>query len=259
MGAVWDSPLPHNLKLVALAYADHADHAGCNIWPSISLIAKKTGYNERQVQRITRDLEKRGILVADGMGKNNVRRWRMDMDALARGDILSPSENARGDISDIQGVTFLTTGGGEMSPDPSIEPSLETPVVVVGADPGNSVDSKKKTRAHARTREAMSRPDGGLADDAMHARQVIPIPLAHAFDEAGILDPLSRLAIVTAWPEIHPADVLAWAKQRYRDNLRQPPRRQMGIGAMVAAMKLGHRARDECYYDAETMLWNFIT
>lgn len=246
MGAVWDSALPHNLKLVALAYADHANDAGYNVWPGVSTIAQKTGYNERQVQRITRELEKYGVLVADGTGRNNTRRWRVDTVALS-GVKMSPPQNPGGDISDTQVVTFHPPPASEMSPDPS-EPSVEpSMVVVVGADPGNPVDSKKKSRAHARAREATP------------ARQSLSVPLAAAFDDAEVLDPGSRLAIVAAWPEIRPEDISAWAKQRYRHNLHQPPKRQMGVGAMVAAMMAGHRARDECYEDAESTYWNFIT
>lgn len=62
-GKVWDLRLPHNQMLVLLAMTDHADHDGKNMFPSIPLIAWKTGYSEVQTQRIIRQLLTIGILV----------------------------------------------------------------------------------------------------------------------------------------------------------------------------------------------------
>ena len=62
-GRVWDLDLPHNKRLVLLAMADHADHEGRNIYPSTDLIAWKTGYSFRQVQRVIDTLIVDGILV----------------------------------------------------------------------------------------------------------------------------------------------------------------------------------------------------
>jgi len=69
MGQVWDLELPYTEKLVLLAYADHSDHEGRNIYPSVNLIAEKTGYSERHVQRITRELQKKKLLILEGEGK----------------------------------------------------------------------------------------------------------------------------------------------------------------------------------------------
>jgi hypothetical protein len=62
MGQVWDLDLPHNKLIVLLAMTDHADHEGNNIFPSMELIAWKTGYSERQVRRIVQSLEKDKLL-----------------------------------------------------------------------------------------------------------------------------------------------------------------------------------------------------
>lgn len=77
MGAVWDTVMSPNEKLVLLAYADHADHKGNNIFPSIKLISSKTGYSERQVQRITKLLEQKGYLVTDGVGPYSTNKWKL--------------------------------------------------------------------------------------------------------------------------------------------------------------------------------------
>lgn len=94
-GAVWDMRLEPILKFVLLAYADHADHDGKNVFPSIALVARKTQYSTRQVQRLTRRLEELGYLVDEGSGPRGERRW-----SIARGDTaMSGVPNLRGDTS----------------------------------------------------------------------------------------------------------------------------------------------------------------
>jgi len=119
MGLVWDLDIPQNEKFVLLAYADHADHNGRNMFPAVATIAKKTGYSERSVQRTTRSLEQKGYLVADGKGKNGTNKWK-----FGRGDILS------GVTNEAEGVTSETKRGDTaMAPEPSLtvkEPSKES-------------------------------------------------------------------------------------------------------------------------------------
>ena len=88
-GLVWDMPCPQeingilfkdNHKYVLLAYADHADHFGKNIYPAVHTIAVKTGYKDRNVQYITRDLEEMGVLVEDGIGPRGTNRWLIPYD-----------------------------------------------------------------------------------------------------------------------------------------------------------------------------------
>ena len=81
MGQVWDIDLPPAQQLVLLALTDHADHTGGNIYPSFGLIAWKTGYSERQVRRIVKQLENDKLLVrvATRPGKSTV--YRVDLSA----------------------------------------------------------------------------------------------------------------------------------------------------------------------------------
>lgn len=85
-------------KFVLLAYADHADQNGRNIYPSVDLIASKTGYRERAVQQITRNLETLGYLVDDGQGPNGTNRWYIPLERTKEwGAKIAPvqmSENA---------------------------------------------------------------------------------------------------------------------------------------------------------------------
>lgn len=144
MGLVWDLDLPHSKQLVLLAMADHADHKGENVFASIGLIAWKTGYSERQVQRIVRECERDGLLkktaeatarrpatyrvvVSKGQQKNayqgcqNVTPNQLESRESVTSGVTQPS-HPRGD----------TRVSPEPSDQPLIEPSdQKTPVVSV--------------------------------------------------------------------------------------------------------------------------------
>lgn len=62
MAKVWELDLPANKLLVLLAMADHADHDGNNVFPSIDLVSWKTGYSEVQTRRIIHALTKDNLL-----------------------------------------------------------------------------------------------------------------------------------------------------------------------------------------------------
>lgn len=104
MSLVWELPCPSTIsnldfkpghKYVLIAYADHADHHGKNIYPAVETISKKTGYDARSVQRLTRELEDMRLLVADGNGPRGTNRYLIPIDA--RGDKISPLTNRQGD------------------------------------------------------------------------------------------------------------------------------------------------------------------
>jgi hypothetical protein len=141
MGQIWELDVPHAQMLVLLAMADHADHEGGNIYPSMGLVAWKTGYSERQVQRVVRELIQAGALVkvADAAGRRPAT-YRMELSNLPRKsaytpDKMSPMISDRGDkMSPVTpdkmsplpalGVTFTTARGDiAVSPKPSWEPS----------------------------------------------------------------------------------------------------------------------------------------
>jgi hypothetical protein len=106
-GLVWDMECPQIIngitfkdyhKYVLLAYADHADHLGKNIWPAVPTIAKKTGYKDRNIQYITADLKNMGVLVEDGIGPRGTNRWCIPYDA--GGAKIAPVQNAGGAKND---------------------------------------------------------------------------------------------------------------------------------------------------------------
>jgi DnaD/phage-associated family protein len=89
MGLVWEQAITPDFgraeKYVLLAYADHADQNGKNIFPSVDLISKKTGYEERSVQVITRNLEQLGMLIDDGQGPHGTNRYSIPIVRLPDG------------------------------------------------------------------------------------------------------------------------------------------------------------------------------
>lgn len=106
-GLVWDLECPKEYngimfrpshKFVLAAYADHADHHGKNIWPSVPTIAKKTGFDERSVQRLTNDLQAMGLLVEDGQGPRGTNKWYLPYDE--GGGRVSPRQAVTGDKSE---------------------------------------------------------------------------------------------------------------------------------------------------------------
>ena len=124
MAKVWDIPLPPTVKLVALALADHCHDDGSEARPSRTRIATKCGISTRQVVRILRDLEARGIIEVERPSTANrptVYRFTTGdvgvTPATKRGDIGA----GRGDVSDTPrgdvGVT-LTINNHHLEPRP---------------------------------------------------------------------------------------------------------------------------------------------
>ena len=79
---VLKSSLARNERLVLLAYVYYADSKGEKIFPSVEKIALKTGYSERQVQRITRLLTGKGILVECGKSKRDTNLYKINFDSI---------------------------------------------------------------------------------------------------------------------------------------------------------------------------------
>jgi Helix-turn-helix domain len=82
-GLVWELELPREEKYVLLCLADHADHDGNNVYPSIGLIAWKTDYSERRIQELMRRLQHKGLLVKveEQIGRGHTVKYRIDLQA----------------------------------------------------------------------------------------------------------------------------------------------------------------------------------
>lgn len=86
MGIVWDHfPLGGGERLTALCLADHADHEGGNIYPSVARVAAKTMQSERTVQRHLAGMKAIGWLVeteAGGHGPGSTATYRIPIESL---------------------------------------------------------------------------------------------------------------------------------------------------------------------------------
>jgi ATPase involved in DNA replication initiation len=131
MSLVWDFECPlmvngtlfrPNHKYILLAYADHADHQGKNIWPAVPTIARKTGFQDRSIQRLTDDLEAMGLLIEDGQGPRGTNKWRLALNE--RGDSLSPVTHCRGDSSD---KSLGDSASGDSASGDSLSPEFKEP------------------------------------------------------------------------------------------------------------------------------------
>lgn len=82
---VWNREVPTSHLLTALALADHADHEGRNAFPSVRLLAWKTGQSRRTVQRHLRALEASGFIEAAGYpkgGHGRATRYHFNFDKI---------------------------------------------------------------------------------------------------------------------------------------------------------------------------------
>lgn len=125
MGLVWDldnSAIDREEKYILLAYADHADHKGKNIWPSVDTIAEKTGYKERATQMITKKLVKKGYLFPEGKGPKGTNKWSIPLDA--EGVRIAPAKNAPPQNKTSGGAKSTGKGVQPNAPEPS-EPPIE--------------------------------------------------------------------------------------------------------------------------------------
>lgn len=122
MGMVWDCEMSRDMKFVLLAYADHADHEGKNIYPAVATIMRKTGYGERSVQAITKKLIKEKYLLEDGSGPHGTNKFKANLGKICGGaefagvQKTTQKSNKRGAKNDTQ-----------TAPDPSFKPSSIEP------------------------------------------------------------------------------------------------------------------------------------
>lgn len=175
MGMVWDLEIVRDEKLVLLAYADHADHSGENIFPAVSTIARKTGYSERSVQSITRRLEKAGLLVSDGHGPHGTNQYHIPL----CGGVISArvqDETARGAEMELQGCKKPSKGVQPIAPESSLtvlKPSINA--CVLSPKEIEEITQKEKAREIAELERAQS-------PNAWRGREQLPEPIRDLLD-----------------------------------------------------------------------------
>lgn len=124
-GKVWDVKLPLPQKFVLLALADKADHNDENIHPGVPLVARMTGYSERQVRRIIKQLVSDGILVLMEAPRGKPSNYSIDFRRTVQVWDETPDIAATPDIT-VSGVENVQTHGKKMdiavTPDTAMSP-----------------------------------------------------------------------------------------------------------------------------------------
>lgn len=186
MGRVWDMVLTPAKQTVLLAYADHADHDGRNIHPGVPLIAWKTGYSERQVRRITKDLEADGVLVPDFTPRGKPTVYHIDYEK----GILKPPFERRKRRETPDKMTRVE-GGHAVTPD------MLSPVTSHEEDETQTPDMPSAKTVRIRHKEEPS-----LKDQESHARDSTPVPFHMAHGLGLVDDPpnSAKVAQVKAHP-----------------------------------------------------------
>ena len=101
MALVFDyAGLSSSEKFVLLAYADHADHSGNNVFPSVAFVARKTNYNDRTVQRTSRKLEQDGYHIPDGRGRKGTKKWRINVNKLMGAAESHPGRKSHSEVAE---------------------------------------------------------------------------------------------------------------------------------------------------------------
>lgn len=137
MSKVWALDLDHSQQSLLLALADHAKDDGSDCFPGVGYLAWKTGYSERQVQRILRELESNHLIkpLAHGTGGRHLRTEYQLL--LENGVKKSPFTVQKGDnmsrervTKPAERVTSETQKGDKpglpYKEEPSWEPSVES-------------------------------------------------------------------------------------------------------------------------------------
>ena len=96
IGWVWDANITDKTeKYVLSAYADHADENGGSIYPSVSLIAWKTGHSERYVRTIKARLISKGYMVQYDTSEFLTPVYRIVKEALPAREKWQPVKQGR--------------------------------------------------------------------------------------------------------------------------------------------------------------------
>lgn len=197
-GQVWEIELPANKLIVLLAMADHADHEGNNVYPSVGLIAWKTGYSERQAQRIIK------ALVADGLLVENKRPGQTTLYSinLSKGtpkDKYKPADNkGRQNVTPDIAMSphprhsYVTpTPDIAMSPEQSFEQSMNNHIAPADADASRPSPQDADTAIYGAPEKPARKRDELF--DAV-ARHVFGIQDANALNGQG-----GRIAAIANW------------------------------------------------------------
>ena len=126
---IWNTDMKPSQRFVMLALVDYADDNGRNIYPSIETLSKKTGYSERNVQRILKSLEDEGLILIVGRSKYGTIRITLNLPAIQERKAVeddTPTDDNLSQINDkmSQNDDKMSQNDDKMSPDPLINPLI---------------------------------------------------------------------------------------------------------------------------------------
>jgi hypothetical protein len=159
-GLVWELELAPMDKFVLLAYADHADHLGHNVRPSLKLICRKTRLKERAVQYVVQRLRAAGYMIPvrhlEG-GRGHTTEYRI---------ALPPEPPGKGAPDDTLSETDLSEGVDTYAPEPSCGKGAPDDTLYGKGAPDDTLSGE---RVHVATGK-------GAPDDRKGAPGCTPIP-----------------------------------------------------------------------------------
>ncbi len=106
MGAIWETSLPTNPKMILLRLADAADPDGSNSYPSIGALAHYTGLSRTTVKSYLSQFREEGLLVSTGSVKGGRGRMTNYTVMFARAQKLYPLPPLQ--KGEPRGVTFAS-------------------------------------------------------------------------------------------------------------------------------------------------------
>ena len=126
---IWNTDMKPSQRFVMLALVDYADDNGQNIYPSIETLSRKTGYSERNVQRILKSLEDEGLILIVGRSKYGTIRITLNLPAIQERKAVeddTPTDDKMSQINDkmSQNDDKMSQNDDKMSPDPLLNPLI---------------------------------------------------------------------------------------------------------------------------------------
>ena len=123
MSAVWaQAPVRQGSLLVLLALADYANDNGI-CWPSVPHLMEKAHVSRRHVQRILRELTRKGLIRKEKMvGRYEPNVYKV---LCGRGDKMTPLDRNQGRHLEHRGASSATSRGDTQTALSVTEPSRE--------------------------------------------------------------------------------------------------------------------------------------
>jgi len=205
MGWIWDADIEDKAeKFILLAYADHADHDGGGIYPSVSLICWKTGYTDRHVRRVKQDLIARGYMVQTGWSEHQTPIYKIVKGVLPE----------REDWHRKQGGRPRKPPVTENTPVTGVSPVIQDNTPVTGVTPPLTSTTNPPDTGVSQTviEPSMNRPKKGLSQQS--SKNGVPLP-----SDLATPQPITEDTVVISRPTA--ADTWAAIKLKLKNQLSQ--------------------------------------